>query len=114
MHLIDATSENVAKEYKTIRKELELYERNLINKPEVVALNKIDSLTPKEIDKKIKSIQKITNSPIFAISAIANMNTLDCLRKISSFVPLKNSKQDVETPIIEDEAPTKKTWSPLD
>ena len=114
LHLIDATSENVAKEYKTIRKELELYERNLINKPEVVALNKIDSLTPKEIDKKIKSIQKITNSPIFAISAIANMNTLDCLRKISSFVPLKNSKQDVETPIIEDEAPTKKTWSPLD
>ena len=113
LHLIDATSENVAKEYKTIRKELELYERNLINKPEVVALNKIDSLTPKEIEKKIKAIQKITSSPVYAISAIAGMNTLDCLREISSFVPTKTSAKEPEINIIEDE-PVKKTWSPLD
>ena len=113
LHLIDATSENVAKEYKTIRKELELYERNLINKPEVVALNKIDSLTPKEIEKKIKALQKVTSSPVYAISAIASMNTVDCLREISSFVPTKSSAKEPEVNIIEDE-PVKKTWSPLD
>ena len=113
LHLIDATSANVAKEYKTIRKELELYERNLINKPEVVALNKIDSLTPKEIEKKIKAIQKITTSPVYAISAIAGMNTLECLREISSFVPTKSKAKEPEIKIIEDE-PVKKTWSPLD
>ena len=113
LHLIDATSSNVAKEYKTIRKELELYERNLINKPEVVALNKIDSLTPKEIEKKIKAIQKITTSPVYAISAIAGMNTLECLREISSFVPNKSKAKEPEIKIIEDE-PVKKTWSPLD
>lgn len=113
LHLIDATSSNVAKEYKTIRKELELYERNLINKPEVVALNKIDSLTPKEIEKKMKAIQKITTSPVYAISAIAGMNTLECLREISSFVPTKSKAKEPEIKIIEDE-PVKKTWSPLD
>ncbi len=113
LHLIDATSENVAKEYKTIRKELELYQRNLINKPEVVALNKIDSLTPKEIEKKIKTLQKVTSSPVYAISAIAGMNTIDCLREISSFVPTKSSAKEPEVNIIADE-PVKKTWSPLD
>ena len=114
LHLLDATSENVAKDYKTIRKELELYERNLINKPEVVALNKIDSLTQSEIDKKVKSLKRVTKSPIYAISAIANTNTLDCLREISSFVPLKTKKQDIDTPIIEEDKPVKKAWSPLD
>lgn len=113
LHLIDATSESVTKTYKTIRKELELYERNLINKPEVVALNKIDSLTKEEIDKKVKALKRITKSPVFAISAIANMNTLECLREISSFVPLKNKKQDIDAPIVE-ETPIKKPWSPLD
>lgn len=113
LHLIDATSENVAKEYKTIRKELELYERNLINKPEVVALNKIDSLTPEEIDKKLKSLKRATKSPVYAISAIAGTNTLECLREISSFVPTKNKKIEPEIKIVEEE-PIKKTWSPLD
>ena len=114
LHLIDATEENVAKTYKTIRKELELYERNLINKPEVIALNKIDSLTQEEIEKKIKAIKRVTKSPVYAISAIANKNTLDCLREIASFVPLKSKKQDIDTPIIEEEKPIKKAWSPLD
>lgn len=114
LHLIDATSENVAKDYKTIRKELELYERNLINKPEVVALNKTDSLTPKEIEKKLKSLQKVTSSSIYTISAIAGTNTLSCLREISSFVPTKTSAKEPEVEIIEEETPAKKTWSPLD
>ncbi len=114
LHLIDATSENVAKDYKTIRKELELYERNLINKPEVVALNKTDSLTPKEIEKKLKSLQKVTSSPIYTISAIAGTNTLSCLREISSFVPTKTSAKEPEVEVIAEETSTKKTWSPLD
>lgn len=114
LHLIDATSENVAKDYKTIRKELELYEKNLINKPEVIALNKTDSLTAKEIEKKIKSIQKITSSPVFAISAIAGHNTTECLRAISQHVPQKTSSKPE---ILEEDTsstPIKKPWSPLD
>ena len=91
-----------------------MYERNLVNKPEVVALNKTDSLTPKEIEKKIKQIQKVTSSPVFAISAIAGHNTTECLRAISSHVPLK-TKALKETPAPqEDTPPAKKTWSPLD
>lgn len=117
LHLIDATDENFVKNYKVIRKELELYERNLINKPEVVALNKIDSLTEAEIKKKLTAIKKVTKSPVYAISAIAGKNTLDCLREISQHVPMRHKKVDPNEDIIikEDIEPSiKKPWSPLD
>ncbi len=116
LHLIDATSENIVQDYKTIRKELELYERKLTEKPEVVALNKIDSLTADEIKKKLSSLKKVTKSPVFAISAIANMNTIDCLREIAQYVPMRKHKQeeDAELKIQETETAPKKSWSPLD
>ena len=117
LHLIDATDENFVKNYKVIRKELELYERNLINKLEVVALNKIDSLTEAEIKKKLTAIKKVTKSPVYAISAIAGKNTLDCLREISQHVPMRHKKVDPNEDIIikEDIEPSiKKPWSPLD
>ena len=113
LHLIDATSEHVTKVYKTIRKELDLYEKKLVEKPEVVALNKTDSLTAEEIKKKITSLKRVTKSPIFAISAIAGTNTTECLREISKHVPLRKKKKEEETEIIVEE-PKKKTWSPLD
>ena len=116
LHLIDATSENVAKDYKVIRKELELYERKLADKPEVVALNKIDSLTDAEIQKKVKALSKVTKSAVYAISAIAGTNTLSCLRDIASYIPCKTKKTDTVTLSVDtdDVSLPKKPWSPLD
>ncbi len=111
LHLIDATSEDIVRDYKTIRHELELYKDTLILKPEVIALNKIDSLTDDEIKKKKALLEKNTKSPIYTISAIAGINTTDCLRKIASFVP---SKKRPDSPKAETTAPIKKSWSPLD
>ena len=114
LHLIDATDENFIQNYKTIRNELKLYQEKLIEKPEVVALNKTDSLTEEEIQKRVKALQKITKSPVFAISAIANTNTTDCLRKISQFVPSKKLKPSEEVEVQEEISTPKKSWSPLD
>lgn len=115
LHLIDASAENVAKAYTTIRNELELYEQKLVEKPEVVALNKIDSLTPAQIKKKTAELSKVTKSPIFAISAIAGTNTIDCLREIAKFVPTKKQASAPEQTFEIEEAPTgRKSWSPLD
>src|SRR6202012_981802 len=44
LHLIDATGDGVARTYKTIRGELEAYGHGLADKPEIVALNKIDAV----------------------------------------------------------------------
>ena len=111
LHLVDGTSEDMVKNYKTIRKELDLYQKNLSLKPEVVAINKIDSLSDAEIKKKITALKKATKSPVFAISAVAGTNTTECLREIAHFVPTKKKSAQ---PDDEPELIIKKSWSPLD
>ena len=67
--LIDASVENIEKEYKVLLKELENYSKSLLEKPRILLITKIDLL---EKDKKIKNIpQKI---PVFNISSITNIN----------------------------------------
>ena len=44
IHLVDATQEDVAGAWRTVRGELEAYGEGLAEKPELVALNKIDAL----------------------------------------------------------------------
>src|SRR5580658_6272936 len=44
LHLVDAGSEHAGKAYKTVRHEIEVYEAGLIDKPEIVALSKCDTV----------------------------------------------------------------------
>lgn len=72
LHLIDGLHEDVALAYKTIRHELESYTGDLDSKPEVIALNKCDCLSDKEIKEKIKAIRKHTSHPILPISGVTH------------------------------------------
>ena len=67
--LIDASVENIEKEYKVLLKELESYSKSLLEKPRILLITKIDLL---EKDKKIKNIPK--KIPVFNISSITNIN----------------------------------------
>ncbi len=108
LHLIDGSAEDVTTPYSTIRRELELYKSDLIKKPEIVALNKCDSLTEKEIKQKVKKLEKACGHTVYAISAIAKQGVTDCLRDVSQFVTRNLRKnEEIETKV-------KKTWSPLD
>lgn len=112
LHVLDGTSEDIAADYKIIRRELELYSDKLKNKPEVIALNKCDALTAEETSEKIKALQKVTKNEIFAISAVAQRDLMPCLSAVSKFVTtLKKTAQKTEDNIAE--APAK-PWSPLD
>ena len=46
LHLIDGTCEHAGEAYKIVRGELDAYGHGLADKPEIVALNKADALTP--------------------------------------------------------------------
>ena len=86
IHLIDATAEKVGESYKTIRKELEAYSPELASKPEIIALNKCDALTPEEIKKKVASIKRISKKTPFVISAVAHQGTTDLMRAAIPFL----------------------------
>lgn len=71
LHLIDATDEDVVRNYKTIRAELKAYGGGLTRKPEIIALNKCDALDPATIKRKIAALKKASRKDIHAISAVA-------------------------------------------
>ena len=110
LHLIDATAEDIVEPYKTIRKELELYKAELIKKPEVVALNKCDSLSKEEQEAKVAELEKVCGHKVFAISAIAKVGVVECLREVSKYVARHVKEESAEV----QESVVKKPWSPLD
>lgn len=112
LHLIDGTAEDVVTPYVTIRRELELYKADLVQKPEVVAINKCDSLTEEEIAEKTKALEKACGHKVYAISAIAKEGLTACLREAAQFVT-RHRKTENESEEVE-EIQVKKTWSPLD
>ena len=94
IHLIDATAEDVVESYKIIRNELEQYGHSLGIKKEIVALNKIDALTPEEIEKKRKKLQKLVPDTVFTISGVSHQGLTDLLRTVVQYTP--NRRRDTD------------------
>ncbi len=118
LHLIDATQEDVAKAYKDIRRELELYDVVLMNKPEVVVLNKCDALDEKEITAKKKALEKASGKKVFVMSAIAKQGIFDCLIEVNQYITRERKRQEDDdetvTETITETIPESRSWSPLD
>lgn len=94
IHLIDATAEDVVDPYRIIRHELEQYGHQLAGKKEIVALNKIDSLTPEDIVEKKTALEKEVGGKVYTISGIAHTGVIDMLRDVMSYVPPRGNEND--------------------
>jgi GTP-binding protein len=79
-HLISAQSEDPAKDYKVIRKELEKYNEELLDKKEYLFLSQSDMADPKKIKKDIAKLKKISPN-VLAIS-ILDENSIKEVKKI--------------------------------
>jgi len=115
LHLVDASSEDVVKIYKDIRKELDLYNEILKNKPEIIVLNKCDALTDEEIGKKQKALEKAIGKKVYVMSAVAKKGIFDCLIAVNAYITRDRKKKEEnlsEEKNVAEEAP--KMWSPLD
>ncbi len=112
LHLVDITSDDVIKAYKDIRRELELYNEKLAQKPEIVVLNKADSLSEKEANKKQQALEKAIGKKVFVMSAVAKKGIFESLIEVNKFITRDRKKKDEsEEKIIVVE---NKPWSPLD
>lgn len=58
-HFISAESKNPAEDYKTIRNELEKYNKNLLEKPEYVFISKSDLAGEEKLQSILKSLEEI-------------------------------------------------------
>jgi GTPase len=88
LHLIDGSAEDVVENYRVIRKELEGYSSELLEKSEVIALNKIDLLSDEEIKEKTKKLKdflkknKVKKPQVFAISGVSQKGIEEVLREL--------------------------------
>lgn len=69
VHCISAENEDPVEAYKIVRKELELYNKDIINKPEVVVLTKVDMVSEEEKAEKLVALSAISKD-VFAFSMI--------------------------------------------
>ena len=88
LHLIDITETNLLKCYFQVRKELKKYSDKLINKKEIVVLNKTDLIDKEEILKITNELKKKIKTKIFIISTVKKEGLLD-LKKILLSNPYK-------------------------
>src|SRR5277367_5316361 len=82
LHLVDATSEHAGKAYKTVRHELEAYEGELAEKIEIVALNKIDAVTPDELKKQKDRLKRAAKRTPLLISGVTGEGVEAALRTL--------------------------------
>ena len=74
IHLVDSTSETIAADYKTIRKELKAYGGDLADKLELPVLNKCDAIPEDEISKRRAKLARaagVKKSEVFVMSGVA-------------------------------------------
>jgi GTP-binding protein len=82
LHLIDGTGEDAGEAYKTVRTELEAYGHELVDKPEIVALNKADALSADDIKKQIAKLKRATKKTPLVISAVSGEGVREVLRAL--------------------------------
>ena len=82
LHLVDGTGEHAGKAYKTVRAELEAYGHALADKPEVVALNKADALTPTQLSEQTARLKRAAKKTPLVVSAATGAGVPAVLRAL--------------------------------
>ncbi|MDH5722549.1 MAG: GTPase ObgE [Alphaproteobacteria bacterium] len=101
LHLIDITEDDPAKSYKIIRSELKKYGAGLIEREEIIALNKADALGPELSADIAKDFEKKTGKKPYIISAVSGENIDPLLFKLAEIV--YKSKEDEKNKDKEDQ-----------
>lgn len=104
LFLIDINKKNPFEAYEVLKKELHLYDTKLDKKAHIIALNKIDSISPEIRDEVIKNLKKEFDGKlhenIIAISAVTGENTTELkqmlFKKILEARKIENAGDDDE------------------
>ncbi len=79
IHLVDVTSDDVARDYKTVRAELKAYGNNITRKPEIIALSKCDAVGAAEIKRQSAILAKASRKKVMAVSAVSGLGVSELL-----------------------------------
>ncbi len=104
LHLVDAHDDDVATSYRIVRDELAAYGADLVDKPVIVALNKVDTLDEELIAALSAELAEASGAPVMALSGASGAGVDAVLDKLLETV-VGEQKDEAG----DDEG----TWSPV-
>ncbi|GGF46864.1 GTPase Obg [Azorhizobium oxalatiphilum] len=105
LHLVDGTCEHAGKAYKTVRQELLAYGGGLEDRVEIVALSKIDSLTPELLKQQKERLQRAAKKKPLLLSSQSGKGIPEALRALLAVIDESREAEKAST--------KKKEWQPL-
>ena len=82
LHLVDGTASSPVKSWRTVREELVSYGGGLAEKPELLVLNKIDAMTPREISARRGALRRASGQEVMLLSGATGQGLPEVTRAL--------------------------------
>ena len=89
LHLVDATGDDPVGAWRTVRRELEAYGADLIEKPEVIGLNKIDALDVAEVKALAAKLKRASKAEVLPLSGAGGQGIDTVLDRLADAIGVK-------------------------
>jgi GTPase len=105
IHLVDGIGEDAGEAYRLVRAELDAYGHGLAEKPEIVALSKVDALTDEVIKEHAARLKRAAGKTPLILSAHSGVGVAEALRRVLTLIDRQRDAETAST------APAK-AWHP--
>ena len=105
VHILDGAADDPVADYNQIRAELALYDEELLERPEILVVNKLDLPETREyLDLLAESLEERGIGRPLAISALTRENVTRLIQQVfelAASLPQRSASQPAETPVYE-------------
>ncbi|MBX9990839.1 GTPase ObgE [Phreatobacter oligotrophus] len=111
LHLVDGTSEHAGKAYKLVREEIEAYGHGLAEKPEILALAKVDALDPETRKQQMARLKRAAKKTPLALSATSGEGVDEALVQLLTIIDAARAAEP-KPDLPDDGLPQETGWRP--
>jgi GTP-binding protein len=91
LHLVDGSQPDPVRAWQTVRDELAGYGNGLDGKTEVLALNKLDAMTPQARASRLKALERASGRKVLLISGVTGEGVPEVLRTLADIIATRRS-----------------------
>ncbi|WP_374409206.1 GTPase ObgE [Pelagerythrobacter sp.] len=113
VHLIDIAGDDPAEAMRVVQGELAAYGEGLADKPQVIALNKVDLADPELVAGFAEELRAAGAAEVFGVSGATGEGVEPLLDTVLGYLPNRTATETKGSEV-EDEAEDAADWSPLD
>ena len=86
LHLVDGAAGDVVSAWRTVRAELAAYGGGLADKPEVIGLNKVDAMAPREAAARRTALAKASGRRVLLVSGLSGRGVPEVLGALQATI----------------------------